>query len=76
MSMGGVLRMSSRRERNEKLEVWTNQGLYMCPKCSNRNITHLTIHDEGEKLLCKNCNYSEIVGGEFMINKKGFSLES
>ena len=61
--------------RRDKLKVWTNVfGLYACPKCRSANVTHVTIANEGEKLICTACKYEEVVAKEERKMRRGLSI--
>lgn len=61
--------------RRKKMREWTNvYGLLHCPKCHSTSVCHITIANEGEKLLCSSCKFEEIIAKEDRNVKRGYKL--
>lgn len=61
--------------RRKKLKKWTNAlGLCACPECSSIEVAHVTIVNEGEKLICVVCKHEEVVAPEERTIRRGLRL--
>ena len=61
--------------KNKEKQRWVGpRNLLECPNCHNLDILHITIPDEGEKLVCKVCGEEGVIGKESKKIRRGFKI--